>query len=66
MSETATLFKVFSGSKSRDLAEKICKSLNWPFGRMNIEHFLMENLPFLMKSRSADNTFILYSPLSQF
>ena len=39
MSEAATLFKVFSGTKSRDLAEKICKSLNWPLGQMNIEHF---------------------------
>ncbi|NLO72061.1 MAG: ribose-phosphate pyrophosphokinase [Porphyromonadaceae bacterium] len=39
MSEAATLFKVFSGTKSRDLAEKICTSLNWPLGRMNIEHF---------------------------
>lgn len=39
MSEAATLFKVFSGTKSRDLAEKICKSLNWPYGRMNIQHF---------------------------
>lgn len=39
MSDAATLFKVFSGTKSRDLAEKICESLNWPLGRMNIEHF---------------------------
>ena len=39
MSEAATLFKVFSGTKSRDLAEKICNSLSWPLGRMNIEHF---------------------------
>ena len=39
MSEDSTLFKVFSGTKSRYLAEKICKSLNWPLGKMNIEHF---------------------------
>ncbi|NLI71814.1 MAG: ribose-phosphate pyrophosphokinase [Bacteroidales bacterium] len=39
MSDAATLFKVFSGTKNRDLAEKICESLNWPLGRMNIEHF---------------------------
>ena len=39
MSEDATLFKVFAGTKSRNLAEKICKSLNWPLGKMNVEHF---------------------------
>ena len=39
MSEDSTLFKVFAGTKSRYLAERICKSLNWPLGKMNIEHF---------------------------
>ena len=37
--ETKIPYKVFSGSKSRYLAEKICKSLNCPLGQMNIEHF---------------------------
>lgn len=32
-------FKVFSGTKSRYLAEKICESLGCPLGKMNIEHF---------------------------
>jgi ribose-phosphate pyrophosphokinase len=32
-------FKVFSGTSSRYLAEKICKSLDCPLGQMNIEHF---------------------------
>ncbi|HHT23289.1 MAG TPA: ribose-phosphate pyrophosphokinase [Bacteroidales bacterium] len=39
MSNTSSLFKVFSGTNSRYLAEKICESLNWPLGRMKIEHF---------------------------
>lgn len=32
-------FKVFSGTNSRYLAEKICNSLGCPLGNMNIEHF---------------------------
>lgn len=32
-------FKIFSGSSSRYLAEKICASLGCPLGNMNIEHF---------------------------
>jgi ribose-phosphate pyrophosphokinase len=32
-------YKVFSGTKSRYLAKKICNSLNCPLGQMNIEHF---------------------------
>ena len=32
-------FKIFSGTNSRYLAEKICKSLNCPLGNMKIEHF---------------------------
>lgn len=32
-------FKVFSGTNSRYLAEKICAHLNCPLGKMNIEHF---------------------------
>ncbi|WP_165023030.1 MULTISPECIES: ribose-phosphate pyrophosphokinase [unclassified Dysgonomonas] len=32
-------FKVFSGTNSRYLAEKICASLGCPLGKMNIEHF---------------------------
>lgn len=32
-------FAVFSGTKSRYLAEKICNSLGCPLGQMNIEHF---------------------------
>ena len=31
--------KVFSGTKSQYLAEKICKSLGCPLGKMNIQHF---------------------------
>ena len=38
MSETSR-FKVFSGTNSRYLAEKICKSLGCPLGNMNITHF---------------------------
>lgn len=32
-------FKVFSGTKSEYLAEKLCQSLDCPLGNMNIEHF---------------------------
>lgn len=32
-------FKVFSGTNSRYLAEKICSHLNCPLGQMNVEHF---------------------------
>lgn len=32
-------FKIFAGSNSKYLAEKICKSLNCPLGNMNILHF---------------------------
>jgi ribose-phosphate pyrophosphokinase len=32
-------FKVFSGTNSQYLAEKICASLNVPLGKMNIQHF---------------------------
>ena len=38
MSEKAP-FLVFSGTKSRYLAEKICSSLGCPLGNMNITHF---------------------------
>lgn len=34
-----TPFKVFSGTNSRYLAEKICNSLGCPLGNMNITHF---------------------------
>jgi len=34
-----TSFKVFSGTKSLYLAEKICENLNCPLGKMNIQHF---------------------------
>lgn len=37
--ERANLFKVFSGTNTRSLTEKICTSLQWPLGRLNIEHF---------------------------
>jgi len=33
------LFKVFSGTNSRYLAEKICESLKCKLGQMNIQHF---------------------------
>ncbi|OUN79593.1 MULTISPECIES: ribose-phosphate pyrophosphokinase [unclassified Bacteroides] len=32
-------FKIFAGSNSKYLAEKICKSLSCPLGNMNILHF---------------------------
>ncbi|KAA6321983.1 Ribose-phosphate pyrophosphokinase [termite gut metagenome] len=35
----APSFMVFSGSKSRYLAEKICACLNCPLGNMNVTHF---------------------------
>jgi ribose-phosphate pyrophosphokinase len=34
-----TPFLVFSGTKTRYLAEKICNSLGCPLGKMNIQHF---------------------------
>jgi len=37
--ETKHLYKVFSGSASRYLAEKICKCLDCPLGEMNINRF---------------------------
>ena len=36
---TTSPFKVFSGTKSKYLAEKICKSLGCELGNMNITHF---------------------------
>lgn len=39
MSEINSEFKVFSGTKSYNLAEKICKSLGSPLGRLNVQHF---------------------------
>lgn len=33
------MYKVFSGTKSRYFAEKVCNSLGCPLGKMNIEHF---------------------------
>ncbi|MDR0833112.1 MAG: ribose-phosphate pyrophosphokinase [Candidatus Symbiothrix sp.] len=37
--EAKVPFKVFSGTGSHYLAEKICNSLNTPLGQLNIEHF---------------------------
>ena len=37
--EQTTPFKVFSGTNSRYLAEKICTSLGCELGQMNIQHF---------------------------
>ena len=34
-----TPYLVFSGTRTRYLAEKICKSLNYPLGKMNIQSF---------------------------
>src|SRR5659263_84746 len=39
MSLSNTQFKVFSGTNSRYLAEKICQSLGCPLGNMKIQHF---------------------------
>lgn len=39
MSTPNTSFKVFSGSKSQHLAEKICNHLGCPLGKMKIQHF---------------------------
>lgn len=38
MNETGS-YKIFSGTKSQYLAEKICASLGVPLGKMNIQHF---------------------------
>jgi ribose-phosphate pyrophosphokinase len=39
MSAIKEQFKVFSGTNSRYLAEKICDSLGCPLGKMKVEHF---------------------------
>lgn len=39
MAASNSPFKVFSGSNSRYLAEKICQSLGCPLGNMKIQHF---------------------------
>ncbi|MGC3978613.1 MAG: ribose-phosphate pyrophosphokinase [Paludibacteraceae bacterium] len=39
MTATTSDFKVFSGSSSRYLAERICNSLRCPLGNMKIQHF---------------------------
>ena len=36
---TGSEFKIFSGTKSHNLAEKICSSIGCPIGKLNIEHF---------------------------
>ena len=32
-------FKIFAGTNSRNLADKICQNLNVPLGNMNVQHF---------------------------
>lgn len=39
MTSPSSQFKLFTGTNSRYLAEKICKSLGSPLGIMNVEHF---------------------------
>ena len=39
MTVSSSPFKVFSGTKTRYLAEKICESLDCPLGNMKIQHF---------------------------
>jgi ribose-phosphate pyrophosphokinase len=39
MSDLKEQFKIFSGTNSHYLAEKICKSLECPLGAMKVEHF---------------------------
>jgi ribose-phosphate pyrophosphokinase len=39
MTVSTTNFKVFAGTKSRNLAEKICESLDCSLGNMIIQHF---------------------------
>ncbi len=39
MNSNSSSFKVFSGTNSRYLAEKICQSLGCTLGNMNIQHF---------------------------
>lgn len=39
LSDSNKPFKIFSGTNSRYLAEKICEQLGCPLGKMNIEHF---------------------------
>ncbi len=39
MSVFTAPFKIFSGTNSRYLAEKICKSIECPLGNLKIEHF---------------------------
>lgn len=39
MADLNTNFKVFAGSKSRYLAEKICENLKCPLGNVKLQHF---------------------------
>lgn len=39
MMDNETSYSVFAGTKSKYLAEKICKSLGCPLGRMTTQHF---------------------------
>ncbi|MDR2840161.1 MAG: ribose-phosphate pyrophosphokinase [Paludibacter sp.] len=39
MSSSTPTFKVFSGTRTRDLAQRICDSLGCPLGNLNVEHF---------------------------
>ena len=50
MSKTSP-FKVFSGTNSKYLAEKICNSLGCELGNMNITLLQMVNLLFPSKSQ---------------
>ena len=74
MSNTSP-FKVFSGTNSRYLAEKICKSLGCDLGNMNITHFAdgefaVAFLPqgvqgmLLSKNQSVAYMYFWYNPLS--
>ena len=39
LSSSGSSFKVFAGTNSQYLAEKICQSINVPLGNMNVQHF---------------------------
>ena len=55
-------FMVFSGTKSKYLAEKICSSLGCPLGKLVITHFADGEFSVSYESLSVDATYSWYSP----
>ena len=55
-------FKIFSGTKSRYFAEKVCNSLGCPLGNMIIEHFADGEFSVSYEESIREDRYSLSSP----